>query len=134
MPDSRKLQVLFRVQNSTYFNNERILTKMKTIAKKITSHALVWGIVAAVVVVAAATTLGVVASKRSKEAEVLTVSTLKEIVNVSELSTFTAVYNGIAKAMDEEEPDEIDYYVSYEARVNAGINFEKVEIQLDEDT
>ena len=107
---------------------------MKTIAKKITSHALVWGIVAAVVVVAAATTLGVVASKRSKEAEVLTVSTLKEIVNVSELSTFTAVYNGIAKAMDEEEPDEIDYYVSYEARVNAGINFEKVEIQLDEDT
>ena len=33
----------------------------------------------------------------SKRAEVITVSTLEKIIEVSELSTFTAVYNGIAQ-------------------------------------
>lgn len=106
---------------------------MKTIVKKVTSNALALGIAAAVVVVAV-TALGVLGSKRNKKAQVLTASTLEKIVNVSELSTFTAVYNGIAEAMDEEETEQVDYYVSYEARVNAGIDFEKVDIQLDEDT
>ena len=65
------------------------------------------------------------------EPEVITVSTLEKIINVSELSTFTAVYNGIAEVMNEKKPKEIDYYVSYEARVNAGIDFEKIAISVD---
>ena len=65
------------------------------------------------------------AGKRSKQPpEVITVSTLQEIVNVSELSTYTAVYNGIAQVMNEAEPEQTDYYVSYEAKVYAGIDFE----------
>ena len=35
--------------------------------------------------------------KKTEKAEVVTVSTLQKIINVSQLSTFTAVYNGIAK-------------------------------------
>ncbi len=72
--------------------------------------------------------------KKTEKAEVVTVSTLQKIINVSQLSTFTAVYNGIAKVMNENKPEEIDYYVSYEAKINAGIDFEKVEIELDEKT
>lgn len=68
---------------------------------------------------------------KSKEPNVITVSTLEKIINVSELSTFTAVYNGIAKVMNEKDSEQIDYYVSYEARVNAGIDFSKIKIEVD---
>lgn len=70
---------------------------------------------------------------RDDKEEILTVSTLKKIINISELSTFEAVYNGIAKVMNEKKPDQIDYYVSYEAKVYAGIDFEKVKITMDEE-
>ena len=63
--------------------------------------------------------------------EIVTIATLQEIINVSELSTFTAVYNGVAEVMNEESPDQIDYYVSYEAEVLAGIDFTDVDISFD---
>lgn len=71
------------------------------------------------------------AGKDKPEPEIITVSTLEKIINVSELSTFTAVYNGIAQVMNSEKPEKTDYYVSYEARVDAGIDFEKVAISVD---
>lgn len=66
--------------------------------------------------------------------EVITVSTLKKIINVSEFSTFTAVYNGIAQVMNEKKSDEIDYYVSYDAKVDAGIDFKQLVITVDNKT
>ena len=69
--------------------------------------------------------------KEESTAEIISVSTLQQIIEVSELSTFTAVYNGIAQVPNEKKPDEIDYYVSYEAKVNAGIDFEQVQIEVD---
>lgn len=71
---------------------------------------------------------------RENKEEILTVSTLEKIINISELSTFQAVYNGIAKGMNEKKPDQVDYYVSYTAKVYAGIDFEKVKITMDQDT
>ncbi len=75
-------------------------------------------------------------AKGSKEerTSIITVSTLEKIINTSELSTFTAVYNGIAKVMDEKKPEEIDYYVSYEATVDAGIDLDQVNITMNEET
>ena len=67
---------------------------------------------------------------KEREAEITVVSTLERIINVSDLSTFTAVYNGIAEVKDEKKPDKVDYYVSYEARVEAGIDFSNVNISL----
>ncbi len=67
------------------------------------------------------------------KAEVVTVSTLEKIINVSELSTFTAVYNGIAEVANDKNPEKIDYYVSYEAKVTAGIDFEQIAITVDEE-
>lgn len=74
------------------------------------------------------------ARKEKPEPEVITVSVLEKIINSSKLSTFTAVYNGIAKGMNAEKPEKVDYYVSYEARVNAGIDFEKIEIVVDNES
>lgn len=71
----------------------------------------------------------VVNGDKSKK-EVVTVSTLEKIVNVSELSTFSAVYNGIAKVYNSENKDQIDYYVSYDAKIKAGIDFNKVSIDI----
>lgn len=71
-----------------------------------------------------------VVSKNSKP-EIISKSTLEKIINVSDLSTFEAVYNGIAKVMDEKNPEKVNYYVSYDAKVKAGIDFEKVVITVD---
>lgn len=71
-------------------------------------------------------------SKPSSDAEVITVSTLQKIINVSELSTFTAVYNGIAQVSNETKPTQIDYYVAYDARVDAGIDFDDLIIDVDD--
>lgn len=71
--------------------------------------------------------------KQTDLSEVITVSTLEKIINVSELSTFTAVYNGVAQVMNEENPEKTDYYVSYEAKVDAGFDFEKMKIYVDDE-
>lgn len=69
--------------------------------------------------------------KQDKEPEIITKTTLEKIIDVSELSTFEATYNGIAKVMNEEKPENVDYYVYYEAKVKAGIDFEKVTVNVD---
>ncbi len=63
--------------------------------------------------------------------EIVTVSFLNKIINISDLNTYQAVYNGVAEVMNEENESEIDFYVSYEAKVNAGFDFEKVGIVND---
>lgn len=72
-------------------------------------------------------------SEKSKK-EIVSVASLEKIINVSELSTCTAVYNGIAQVNNSENPEEIDYYVSYEATVKAGIDFDKVAIDISDAT
>ena len=93
-------------------------------------------IVAAVILVVVIAVFGVfqMGAGKAKEAEVTVVSTLQKIINVSDLSTFTAVYNGIAEVPNEKNPDKIDHYVSYEARVEAGIDFSDVAISMEDGT
>ena len=74
-----------------------------------------------------------ITNKKEKK-EMITQSTLEEIVNVSELSTYEVIYNGVAKVMNEEKTENVDYYVSYEAKVKAGIDFEQVEIKVESET
>ena len=72
--------------------------------------------------------------KPDNEPEVITTANLKKIIEVSELSTYECVYNGIAVINNEEKPDEIDYYVAYNAKVKAGIDFESVVININKET
>lgn len=64
-------------------------------------------------------------------AEVVTASTLSKIIEISDLSTYRTMYNGVAQAMDEKSPDKVDYYVAYEATVEAGIDFSQVQVAVD---
>lgn len=70
---------------------------------------------------------------KNTEAEIISKSTLEKIIKVSDLSTYEAVYNGVAKVMNEQNPENVDYYVSYDARIKAGIDFEKVDVDVDHD-
>lgn len=93
---------------------------------------LLWVVgVTAAVLLAAAVFVVQTHREQKPEEETVTVSTLEKIVHVSELSTFTAVYNGVAEVKNEGKPEQTDYYVSYEARVNAGIDFQQVAVSID---
>lgn len=102
--------------------------------RKVKIPVKVIGLVAVLVIVAVVAVVLMLSAGKEDEPEIVTVSTLQQIINVSELSTFTAVYNGIAEVMDEKKPENVDYYVSYNASVDAGIDFDKVVISLDEET
>lgn len=66
--------------------------------------------------------------------EIVTATTLEKIISTSELSTYTAVYNGIAEVYNPNNPEQLDYYVSYCARVNAGIDFCQVKVEINEES
>ena len=68
-----------------------------------------------------------------QEASIITISTIDKIVHVSELSTFSAVYNGIAEVKNESDSEKTDYYVAYEAKVKAGLDFNQIQSEVDEE-
>ena len=70
--------------------------------------------------------------RKKPEPQVLTVSTLTDMIPVSDLSTVTSTYNGVAEVMNEKNPDKLDYYVAYEAKVQAGVNFDELQSEVDE--
>lgn len=67
------------------------------------------------------------------EPEISVSATLEKIVKTSDLSTFEAVYNGIATVMNEKKPDKVDFHVSYEAKVKAGIDVKQIEMSINEE-
>lgn len=116
--------------------NEIVDAMMTVEAKKKKISYKKWIIVGLIIViiVAIGTFITVqVLGNQEKRAEILTTATLEKMVKISELSTFQAVYNGIAKVMNQDNPDQVDYYVTYMAKVNAGFDFEKVKVTLDKE-
>ena len=104
-------------------------------SKKAINKKIVIAVAAGVLALILVGTLVVLLPKGVKKSEpsIITTSTLEKILNVSDLSTFEAIYNGVAKVTNPDDPQEIDYYVSYNATVKAGIDFEQVVISVDED-
>lgn len=117
--------------------NDKLSSEMNTgtkVIKKISKKLMLLIVAIIVCVVIGVISFGaqLLSGKNPKE-EIITTSALEKIINISELSTFQAVYNGITKVMNEEKPDKLDFYASYEAKVYAGFDFEKVDIITDED-
>lgn len=85
-------------------------------------------------VLAAALVLVVIPSVKARKSapKIVSQATLEKIINVSDLSTFQATYNGVAKVSNPDNPQKIDYYVSYKAHANAGIDLSQVQIQVDD--
>ena len=86
-----------------------------------------------ILIILAAVTIGILRNGKKEEPEIISLTALEKMVDVSDMSTFEAIYNGIAEVENAENPDQIDYYVSYEAKVKAGFDFEKLDMQVDHD-
>lgn len=86
-----------------------------------------------IVVILAAVAIVVSRNAKKEEPEIISLTALEKMVDVSDMSTFEAIYNGIAEVENEADPTQIDYYVSYEAKVKAGFDFEKLDMQVDHD-
>lgn len=71
-------------------------------------------------------------TSKQEKTNVITTTALQKIVNESELSTSTAIYNGVAEVHNEKKTDKIDCYVAYNAKVSAGIDFGKIKIEVNE--
>ena len=72
----------------------------------------------------------------NKEGQVTTISksSLEKVIEINELSTVDYTYNAIVNVYDENdnEGEKIKYYVAYEGLVSVGIDFKKIEIQVNE--
>ncbi len=66
-------------------------------------------------------------SRPKDQKELLTTASLEKIIEVSELSTYDAVYNGIVEVRNTENADQVDYYVSYKSKVKVGIDLADVQ-------
>ena len=71
--------------------------------------------------------------KKPGEQKVDTVSTLERVVKTSSLSTYETVYNGVSVVYNEANPEKVDYYVSYDATVKAGLDFNKIKFTKDDE-
>ncbi|SFN61429.1 DUF4230 domain-containing protein [Proteiniclasticum ruminis] len=90
-------------------------------------------VIVAVLVIAASLIIGPkLLGKEEKKAEIVTRSTLEEIIHIEELSIYQAVYNGVAEIYNKKNPEKIDYYVSYNAKVNAGFDPKDCIIEIDD--
>lgn len=86
-----------------------------------------------VLVIAASVIIGPkLLGKEEQKAEIVTRSTLEEIIDIEEFSMFQAVYNGVAEIYNKKNPEKIDYYVSYNAKVNAGFDPKDCIIEIDD--
>lgn len=70
-------------------------------------------------------------NREHRKADIYIKASLEKIVNVSELSSYEVKYEGIAKVVNEKNPDKVDFYVAYEAMIKAGIDVEKINMSLD---
>lgn len=76
--------------------------------------------------------LPIIEKKTEPEPKIITTSQLQKVINISDLSSYQCVYNDICTVYTttDDNKKEKAYYCSYEATVNAGINFEKVKIGI----
>lgn len=100
---------------------------------KVSKTIIILGILIVLAVVAVAIIVPRVLDSQEEKERILTTSTLEKVIKISDLYTFRAVYNGIAQVMNENEPDQIDYHVSYMSKVNAGFDFNKLDINVNEE-
>lgn len=93
---------------------------------------LILGLILCAVILILGIVVALYISNKNKEPEIISKANLEKVINVNELSTFEAVYDGVAVVMNKENPENVDYYVSYASKVKAGIDFDKVQIDIKE--
>ena len=69
-------------------------------------------------------------NKSKNESKITTTSSLEQLQSISELSSVKLVYNAIAKKYNAKDKTKIDYYVKYEGTLKAGIDFNKIDVNV----
>lgn len=90
------------------------------------------GLFAIALVILAFFIIPAVTSKPEKQITITT-STLENVVKTSTLSTYETIYNGVAVVNNPDKPEKVNYYVSYEATVKAGLDFNAIQFYKDDD-
>lgn len=77
----------------------------------------------------------IVLISRNKEGQLTTISksSLQKIIEINELSTMDYTYNAIATKYVDDKAKKVKYYVAYEGTVIAGIDFNKISIDVNEE-
>lgn len=73
----------------------------------------------------------VIKLKQEPKKEIVSEASLQKILNVGRLSTFETTYYGVAKV--DNNKGKIQYYVSYEATIKAGFDFDQLTISVNQD-
>ena len=102
---------------------EQTTPSMQSAKKKLNPKIL---LLAAALVVICVTVLFLVWPKSEPEPQINITSTLKKIVETSDLSTAVFDYQGIVEIPNKKNIKKIDYYILYDASVYAGIDFSQV--------
>ncbi len=74
----------------------------------------------------------IINKKNSKDLEVVVKSSFEKMQNINELSSVELIYKAIAKKNKDNDPNDPEYYVKYDGVVKAGIDFNKLDIKVDE--
>ncbi len=69
-------------------------------------------------------------TQNENKPQIITESSLYKVINVSNLSTYQCIYNDICTVPQDDNSEEIAYYCSYEAKVCAGVEFDKIQIDV----
>lgn len=64
---------------------------------------------------------------------VITSAQLEKAIDISQLSTAEFVYNGIAEKYNDDKPEEVECYISYNANVKVGIQMGDVEFNINKE-
>lgn len=72
---------------------------------------------------------------QDKEGQLTTISesSLQKIIEINELSTVDYTYNAIATKYADDKAEKVKYYVAYEGTVTAGIDFNEISIDVNEE-
>ncbi|MBQ7924686.1 MAG: DUF4230 domain-containing protein [Lachnospiraceae bacterium] len=106
---------------------------MLELLKKNKKIKMLVGALALLVLAVAVIVLAVKMRSKEPEFSVVTESSLKEIIEIDEISTLEYFYNSVA-TVKEEDGEKVKYYVAYEGTVKLGIVLEEIEITVDENT
>lgn len=111
---------------------KKIFNKAANSAKTMGKIKISLGVIFAVILVGAIIIVPMVTKKPEKQITVTT-STLEKVVKTSTLSTYETIYNGVTAVHNPEKPERINYYVSYEATVKAGLDFNAIQFSKDDE-
>lgn len=94
------------------------------------SKKLLKTVIIAMLVIAVAAVAFIIFGPSGKRT-IITTSTLREVVSISELSTGEFCYNGVVSIPEKDNPEKTYYSIKYDSTVKAGIDAKDIDFKID---